>query len=228
MIRLFIGYDPREAVGTHVFTSSVIRHASMPVSITALHLPNLKGYSEQHEDGTNAFIYTRFLVPWLCDYTGWAIFADGADMLCRADIAELWSMREMGKAVQVVKHDYISQHTRKYIGTPMEAPNRHYDRKNWSSLMIMDCSSFLWRQMKPDTVARMTGAELHRFSWIPDDRIGALPPAWNHLVLEQPDDPDAKIVHYTLGVPGFDHYKYSPFSDEWRAELSTVTHADNG
>lgn len=225
MIRLFIGYDPREAVGTHVFTSSVIRNASRPVSVTSLHLPGLKGYSELHEDGTNAFIYSRFLVPWLCDYTGWAIFADGADMLCRADINELWDMRQMGKAVQVVRHDYISQYTRKYVGTPMEAPNRTYHRKNWSSLMLIDCSSFLWRQMNPDTVSKMTGADLHRFSWMPDERIGALPPEWNHLVMEQEHDQNAKIVHWTLGVPGFEHYRYAPFADEWRAELETVNFA---
>lgn len=225
MIRLFVGYDHRESVGTHVFISSVLNTCTMPVSITSLHLPNLAGYREQHEDGTNAFIYSRFLIPWLCDFSGWAIFADGADMLCRADLADLWKMRHMGKAVQVVKHNYISQHPRKYIGTPMEAPNRHYDRKNWSSLMIIDCSSFLWRQMRPDTVSRMTGAELHRFSWIPDDRIGDLPASWNHLVLEQEHDQDAKIAHFTLGVPGFDHYRYCPFAEEWRNELKRVNYA---
>lgn len=225
MIRLFVGYDERESVGTHVFSSSVIRQASLPVSITSLHLPNLKGYSEAHKDGTNAFIYSRFLVPWMCDYMGWAIFADGADMLCRADIAELWAMRTMGKAVQVVKHDYTSQYHTKYVGTKMEAPNRTYPRKNWSSLMIIDCSNFAWRQINPDTVSKMTGADLHRFSFIPDERIGELPPEWNHLVLEQPHDPDAKIVHYTLGVPGFKHYQYCPFAEEWRNELEKVTYA---
>jgi lipopolysaccharide biosynthesis glycosyltransferase len=39
------------------------------------------------------------------DYSGWAIFADG-DMVCQADISELWALRDDSKAVQVVKHDY--------------------------------------------------------------------------------------------------------------------------
>ncbi len=71
----------------------------------------------------------------------------------------------------------------------------------------------------------MTGAQLHRFSWIPDDRIGELPASWNHLVLEQEHDQDAKIAHFTLGVPGFDHYRYCPFAEEWRNELKRVNYA---
>lgn len=223
MIRLFIGYDEREAIGSHVFVTSVLRRASMPVQISYLHLPTLTGYIERHEDGSNAFIYSRFLIPWLCAYGGWAIFADGADMLCLADIADLWALREMGKAVQVVKHDYVTRHRRKYVGTAMESANQHYDRKNWSSLMIMDCSSFLWRNINPASVSRMTGAELHRFSWIPDDRIGALPPEWNHIVMEQEPNPRAKIVHYTLGIPGFQAYRDCEYAGEWRDALSAST-----
>jgi hypothetical protein len=37
------------------------------------------------------------------------------------------------KAVAVVKHDYKTKHRRKYIGTPLEADNADYPRKNWSS-----------------------------------------------------------------------------------------------
>jgi lipopolysaccharide biosynthesis glycosyltransferase len=223
VIRLFAGYDPRETVGFHVFSSSVVRRATQPVSITALHLPSLVGYTEKHTDGSNAFIYSRFLVPWLCEWKGFAIFADGSDMLCRADIAELWNLCDPMMAVQVVKHDYQTRFTKKYIGTKIEAKNEDYPRKNWSSLMVINCGHMAWRDITPKSVETMTGSQLHRFEFIPDRFIGELPTEWNHLVTENPHNPRAKIIHYTLGIPAFDYYRYSPHADHWRAELSELT-----
>ena len=105
MIPVFIGFDPREAVAYHVCANSIIRHASQPVAFTALALKNLADYTETHSDGSNQFIYSRFLVPHLMDYQGWAMFMDG-DMLVRDDIVKLWSLRDESKAVMVVKHGY--------------------------------------------------------------------------------------------------------------------------
>jgi hypothetical protein len=90
MIKIFIGFDPREAVAYHVCSNSLIRHASAPLSLTPLALPNLSGYQEMHSDGSNQFIYSRFLVPHLMGYQGWALFIDG-DMLLRDDVAKLWA-----------------------------------------------------------------------------------------------------------------------------------------
>lgn len=222
MIRLFAGYDPRETIGYHVFASSVIRRSSEPVSITALRLESLPGYTETHMDGSNAFIYSRFLVPWLCDWKGFAIFADGSDMLCRADIAELWALCDPLMAVQVVKHDYQTRFPRKYIGTKIETNNESYERKNWSSLMLINCAHRAWQEIIPAAVETMTGAQLHRFSFIPDRYIGELPGEWNRLVTEEPHDPKAKIIHYTLGIPAFDYYKYTPHADHWRGELAEL------
>lgn len=227
MIRLFTGHDDREAVGTHVFLSSVMRHTSTPVAWTPLHLPMLNGYRETHKDGTNAFIYTRFLIPYLCDYQGWALFVDGADMLLRADLAELWALRDNWKAVQVVKHDYHTQTLRKYVGTAMEADNRHYARKNWSSVMLMNCAHYVWRKLTPTTIQGMTGEELHTFRALGepefvDPIIGALPREWNHLVREYDYDTNAKLVHFTYGVPGFDYYRNDDYAAEWFAELARV------
>jgi lipopolysaccharide biosynthesis glycosyltransferase len=100
LIRIFTGFDQREAIGWHAFTQSLIERTSVPISITPL------AYEGLQKDGTNAFTYSRFLVPELCNFAGHAIFADGADMLCFADLSELWAMRDSKAAVQVVKHDY--------------------------------------------------------------------------------------------------------------------------
>ena len=224
MIPLYFGHDPRESIGTHVFMHSVMTRSSLPVSFVPLHLDNMKKfYKENHTDGTNAFIYSRFLIPYMQGYQGWAIFMDGADMLCQADIAELWALRDpFGKAVQVVKHDYKTKSNRKYIGTDMEAGNEDYPRKNWSSVMLINCSHFSWRQVTPDFVERATGQVLHHFSFMVDDEIGELPKEWNHIVSEEAPNPDAKLIHYSLGIPGFKHYEHCEYSDEWFNERGAM------
>lgn len=222
MIRIYTGFDPREEAGSHVFNSSVIHRATEPVSICHLHLPGLKkAYKGNQRDGTNAFIYTRFLIPYLSHWEGFALFVDGADMLCRADIAELWAHRDPHMAVQVVKHDYKTKSPRKYIGTKMEADNGDYPRKNWSSVMLINCAHYSWRRITPEAVEKMTGAQLHRFEFIEDRFIGDLPVEWNWLDEFGPNK-DAKLIHWTTGTPAFDHYKNAPHADEFRAQLARV------
>lgn len=224
MINLYFGHDPRESIGTHVFMHSVMTRSSEPVSFIPLHLDNMKKfYEEWHTDGTNAFIYSRFLIPYLQGYQGWAIFMDGADMLCQADIAELWALRDpWGKAVQVVKHDYTTKAKRKYVGTRMEADNEDYPRKNWSSVMLINCAHYSWRQVTPEFVQSSSGSILHRFAFMVDDEIGELPEEWNHIVTEQTPNPSAKLVHFSLGIPGFKHYSHCEFSDQWFNERANM------
>ena len=139
MLNLFVGFDPREEVGTHAFNSSVLAHTTKPVAITHLHKPMLEGTLGQlFDEGTNAFTKTRFLIPHLMSRKGWAIFMDGADMLCMGDLAELMDLADPYKAVQVVKHNYRTKAPRKYLGTQMEAENEDYPRKNWASLMLIN------------------------------------------------------------------------------------------
>ena len=227
VVRLVVGYDPLEAIGYHVFCSSVIRRSSLPLQITPLHLPNLADYDETHADGSNDFVYSRFLVPHLMGYEGFAIFADGADMLCRSDIADLWRMRDSLKAVQVVQHEYTTTSRRKYVGTSMEAPNASYPRKNWSSLMLINCAHYGWRSMGPGRLSAMTGTDLHRFSFLDERSIGELPATWNWLVREYPYEDGAQIAHFTLGIPAFAHYSADEYASEWWDEWHEVKgHAD--
>lgn len=211
-IRLFIGYDHREAIGAWVFLQSLRDTTDHPVSVTMI------GSKVVERDGTNAFIYSRFLVPYLCGYKGHAIFLDGADMLLRADLSDLWALRNE-KAVQVVMHDYKTKHPRKYIGTELEAPNESYPCKNWSSVTIWNCDHEYNRRLTPEFVEASQGPYLHRFMWLEHDHIGSLPADWNHLVGEYPENPAAKLVHYTLGVPGFQHYAKCEYAQEWRDTL---------
>ena len=214
MIPVFIGYDPREAIAYHVCSNSIIRHSSQPVTIAPLALNILKDYNETHTDGSNHFIYSRFLVPHLMGYKGWAIFMDG-DMILRDDIAKLWELRDETKAVQVVKHDYRTKLAEKYLG----AKNENYPRKNWSSVILWNCGHPANAGVTPEFIQNSTGAQVHRFTWLDDSLVGELPLEWNWLDIEYDHNPNAKLVHYTLGTPCFHEFAdQGDFSDEWHRE----------
>jgi lipopolysaccharide biosynthesis glycosyltransferase len=212
-IPVFVGYDPREAIAYHTCVNSIIRNASKPVAIIPVALNLFKDYDETHTDGSNHFIYTRFLVPHLMNYNGHAIFIDG-DMIVRGDIVELWEMRNSYMDVQVVKHDYKTKMPVKYLG----ARNEDYPRKNWSSVILWNCNSFPNRRLTPEFIQHATGSELHRFSWLDDERIGELPKEWNWLPDEYGPNPEAKLLHYTLGTPCFHEFADTPQGNEWHRE----------
>jgi lipopolysaccharide biosynthesis glycosyltransferase len=209
-INLFVGFDPREAVAYHVFCSSIIQNTSVPVQITPLVLSQLKEFNETHDDRSNDFVYSRFLTPYLTDFKGWAIFADG-DMVCQGDLKELIDMADPSKAVMVVKHDYQTKATQKYLGNI----NEDYPRKNWSSVILWNCDHPKHKILTPDFVSKQTGKFLHRFSWLDDQDIGELPLEWNWLASEYRVNREAKLIHFTLGTPCFKDYKNSDMADIW-------------
>jgi len=221
MIPIFIGYDPREAIVFHVCSNSIIRHASQPISIIPLALNLFKDYKETHKDGSNAFIYSRFLVPYLTGYKGYAIYIDG-DMIIKDDIVKLWELRDMLKDVQVVKHDYKTRMPIKYLNSK----NEDYPRKNWSSVIIWNCFTAANRILTPEYIMRATGSHLHRFQWLNDEMIGELPIEWNWLPDEFGPNLNAKLLHYTLGAPSFNEFKNTYMSEDWHAEHSLTLHCE--
>lgn len=214
---MVVGFDQREAVAYHTFTQSVIEKTSTPVSFIPLAINSLKDYEETHTDKSNDFIYSRFLTPYLKNFSGWAIFADG-DMVCQSDIKELWNLKDESKAILVVKHDYKTKAQKKYLGNK----NENYPRKNWSSLILWNCSHPKHKILTPDFIAKQSGKYLHRFSWLDDDEIGILPIEWNWLAIEYPENMQAKLIHYTLGTPCFRDYANSDMSDIWHETYKRV------
>ena len=212
-IPVFVGYDPREAIAYHVCANSIIRNASAPVAIIPVALNLFTDYKETHGDNSNHFVYTRFLVPYLMDFRGRAIFIDG-DMVVRGDVIELYESLQTAHDVAVVKHDYKTRMPVKYMG----APNEDYPRKNWSSVIVWDCQSYPNRRLTPDFVQKQPGSFLHRFAWIDDDRIQALPPEWNWLPDELGENTEAKLLHYTLGTPCFREFADTTQAAEWHKE----------
>jgi len=203
LVRIFIGYDPRERAATNVLIDSLYQGSSKPLAITPLVTPQLEaqGLFQRQRDPrqSTAFSFTRFLVPYLMGYRGWAIFMD-CDMLCRGDIADLWRLRDETFALLCVQHEHVPQEQVKFLGEPQSA----YPKKNWSSLMLLNCGRCT--ALTPEYVNRASGLELHRFHWLAGDHeIGALPEGWNHLVDVQDRDraPDSTLLHWTLGGPWF-------------------------
>jgi lipopolysaccharide biosynthesis glycosyltransferase len=217
-INIIVGFDQREAIAYHVFCQSILEKTSRPVRFLPLVQSALSGYEELHSDGSNAFIYTRFLSPWLMNYEGWVIFADG-DMVCTDDIQKLWQLRDPNKAIQVVKHNYLTKAYTKYLGSK----NENYPRKNWSSVILWNCAHPKNRQLTPQFVQRKNGNFLHRFQWLNDAEIGELPKEWNWLATEYEPNPDAKLIHYTLGTPCFSEYSNADMAEYWHEVFKKTT-----
>ena len=210
-IRVFVGYDPREAIAYHVFCQSLIEHSSSPLTITPLALKHLATkYSECHKDGSNQFIYSRFLVPFLSGFQGISLFFDG-DMVIETDVHEILDHLDPSNAVHVVKHDYQTKHPIKYFGNK----NENYPRKNWSSVIVFNNEHPSNKILQPDFVSIQSGSYLHRFSWLADHEIGEIPMKFNWLVNEYPKSDLAELLHYTLGIPCLKGFNQCDSADRW-------------
>jgi hypothetical protein len=184
---------------------------------------NLKGiYDRARSDiESTDFSLSRFIVPYLCNYEGWAIFMD-CDMICKGDIVELARYMTLAsrwsQAVQLVKHSYAPRETSKFLG----AIQTSYEKKNWSSLMIFN--NALCRNLTPEAVNTQPGLWLHQFKWTTDEKIGSIPKVWNYLVGEENQcaPGEARLVHFTKGTPCFPEYQECEFSEEWRQELKAM------
>jgi hypothetical protein len=221
-IRIYTGFDQREAVGWHVCLQSIIERTDRQVEIIPL-TQQLGRRLGVGTDGTNAFTKLRFLVPYLCGFRGWALFIDCADMLLLTDIAELWNLKDPQYDVMVVKHEYSTKHPIKYLGQP----NLDYPAKNWSSVMLLSCGNHPWRKITPEYVGKSSGQHLHRFEFLKPDRIGDLPNEWNHIVGENEPNPKAKLAHFSIGIPGWKRYSQWEHADKWRETLESANHLEH-
>lgn len=218
MIRIFIGWDKQEAVSYHVLCHSILKRASLPVQITPLNRANMRFFERPRgaHDSTD-FSISRFLVPFLCGYRGWALFMD-CDMLCLGDVADFApyasAFNGYGETARVVKHDYTPADAQKFLGRE-QAP---YTNKNWSSVMLFN--NDMCQALTLDYVNTAPGLAMHQFNWCKPHQVGALPKEWNYLVGEanQCEPEDAKLIHFTRGTPCFPEYADCEFADKWRSE----------
>jgi|TARA_B110000211_G_scaffold64426_1_gene73991 hypothetical protein len=222
MINIFIGYDNKEKVAFNVLSYSILKNSTKPVAITPVYLNNIKDdfIRERNQLSSTEFSFSRFVIPHLMNYQGWALFMD-CDMLMKADVSELWRLRDDKYAVQVCKHDYVPKTQTKFLGQTQTA----YPKKNWSSFMLMNCKKCT--QLTPDYVNKASGLELHQFKWLESDElIGELPIEWNWLADEYEYKEDVKNIHYTEGGPYFKDYKNTDYAIDWFNDYKETTAID--
>lgn len=233
MIRVFIGYDPREHAAYDVCAHSLARHSSEPVHVTKLARGPLEqqGWFWRKHMLTNGqridlqdqkpfstdFSFTRFLVPALQDYQGWALFLD-CDFLINGDIAKLFAEHcDPNIAAYCVKHHHEPPEGLKMDGQAQQ----RYRRKNWSSLVLWNCGHPSNARLTVENVNARPGSWLHAFSWLDDHEIGALPADWNFLVGWDPMpnwEGHPRGIHYTEGGPWFQHCQDVQYADLWKKE----------
>jgi hypothetical protein len=229
-LRVFVGFDNAETVAYHVLCNSIIKRATIPVTISPVSSHTYEKFYYRNRDAlqSNDFSFTRWLVPYLSNYEGISVYMD-CDMLMMDDIYNL--IREVRKineihydwAVACVKHEHHPKSTTKYLDRPQTA----YEKKNWSSFMVMNNTHC--RVLSPTYVQEATGLNLHQFKWLDsENRIAALPSRWNHLVDydQKLDLSEISVLHYTEGGPWFDHYKDCGYANIWRSEYHSSVYSE--
>ena len=218
-LRVYVGWDSREDIAYQTCKQSITDTASVPVEIIPLKLKDLRDknrlyWREQDKLASTEFTFTRFLVPELMQHTGWALFID-CDFVALADVKKLFDQRNDKYAVMCAHHDYTPTSATKMDGKAQSV----YPRKNWSSMMLINCGHPSNRVLTKELVNDPTvgGKYFHRFSWLEDHEIGKISHEWNWLVgwYKEPQDGTPKFLHYTEGGPWFDQYYNCEYASEY-------------
>ena len=255
---IYIGYDPREHEAVRVLQYTIHKHQKNNINTKTLNLLNLrrsglyrraphidstcwatgseeKPYMKDCFDGrpfSTDFSFSRFLVPMLNNYEGYALFMD-CDMYFRTNPISLFDFTQQPDqqqyAVWVVKHvDQPKEKTKMY-----GCPQTSYSKKNWSSFILWNCGHPANHNLTVDDVNTKPGSWLHSFSWLQEDQIGSLDESWNFLDNHSDEKIIPKNVHFTTGGPWFSNWTPKrdidqTYSDEWKRikEQSVSEHSN--
>jgi lipopolysaccharide biosynthesis glycosyltransferase len=221
-MKVFVGYDTREDIAYQVCKHSIV--SKQPeADVRPLKQQELRdaGWYTRSVDklASTEFTFTRFLIPELTNFNGWALFMD-SDMILTTDIQELFDQADDKYAVMCVQHDYTPKEGTKMDGQVQTV----YPRKNWSSVVLWNCGHPSNKIVTTDLVNNesTTGKYLHRFSWLKNEEIGELDHTWNYLVGVYDDIETPKLIHYTEGGPWFENYRDCEFHQLWKDELQDM------
>ena len=214
--QVYIGWDSREDEAFRTLRYSIKKHCPI-ADVHAIVQSELRQdgiYTRQPNlDESTEFSLTRFIIPYLMNYEGWAVFLD-CDMLVTTNIMELFELADPKCAVQVVKHNYTPHQKIKMDGKKQT----NYEKKNWSSVMLFNCGHEKNKNLTVEVINSVNPAFLHRFWWLDSTDTGELPVDWNFLVEWYKPFPDnilPKNIHWTLGGPWFDNYKDTDYAEIW-------------
>lgn len=217
-LRIYVGWDSREDIAYQVCKLSLEANASRPLDVRPIRQEEVRAQGLYTKDrdplASTEFTYTRFLVPTLAGFRGWALFCD-CDFLWLGDVAQLFALADDRYAAMCVHHDHRPTETTKMDGCTQTV----YPRKNWSSMVLWNCGHPANAGLTADVVNRESGAYLHRFQWLDDALIGAVPETWNWLegwCAKPADAAPPNVIHYTRGGPWFDNWQDVDYGQEWR------------
>ncbi len=208
-MKIFIGYESEYPEAYAVCKESILRfndkHEIIPLVKDDLEKQGI--YTRKFQGESTEFAFTRFLVPYLCDYKGFALFCDG-DFLWRQDPDTLLEYRDYS-CVQVVKHPVfgIEQYVKMH-----DKINKPYPKKYWSSLMYFDNSRCT--KLTPEVVNTASAGYLHGMEWA--THIGDIPAIYNALINYYDFGTRARAVHFTDGGPWQGIESHVLYSYEWK------------
>ena len=225
--KIFIGYDKNERISAYTLAHSIQRNASGLVDITFLDKNKINGYKRpRHELDSTDFSISRFAVPYICGYKGYAIFMD-CDCVVLGDIYDLWRLKESDDPALWCVHQkfYTPKEEVKFLGNIQTC----YSFKNWSSVMLFNNEKCTNLTLEALNNINLSGLYFHTFRWLSARAvIGTIPPEWNILigVHDIPDNP--KLLHYTSGGPYFRQYKNCETAGIWIEEFKDLAYATDG
>ena len=208
-LKIYIGYDSRQdkdPLGKGIINppyevcKASIRKYNTEVDIIPLKLDELikKGIYSREKDplASTEFTYSRFLVPFLNKFEGTALFCD-SDFLWQTDIANILNYYDTDYSIMCCQHQYIPSNETKMDGLKQTI----YPRKNWSSLMLFNCSDQDCKKLTPEVINNQSPKYLHRMNWTIDNKIGSIPLEYNWLEGDYGNIIDPKAIHFTNGGP---------------------------
>lgn len=143
------------------------------------------------------FTFSRWLVPWLCDYQGHAVFMD-SDVAVTGDIVELFESCEGWDGREV----FVNQKQPEF---------------EWPSVMVFN--NALCKVLTPEFVQDESNA-CYGFQWAKS--VGHFPEEWNHCVNVEAPNIDAKLYHYTQGIPYWPEVRGAQEDTFWWQEWELV------
>lgn len=208
-LKVFIGYDSRQdkdPLGKNIINppyevcKASIRNYNTNVQIIPIKLDELiqVGVYSREKDplASTEFTYSRFLVPYLSNFKGISLFCD-SDFLWQTDITDVLKYFDSKYSVMCCQHDYTPSTSTKMDGLVQTV----YPKKNWSSLMLFNCSDRDCKNLIPDVINNESPKYLHRMEWTSEDKIGKIPLEYNWLEGEYDSSISPKAIHFTDGGP---------------------------
>jgi len=224
---IYIGYDPNNGndLAWEVCKRSILENTKYPDELNIIKLDKLElqelGYYKRNDTGidkgSNNFTYTKFFIPFLNNYKGYALFCD-SDFIWKSDVYEFIEQNINDEyAISCVKHKCYTK--KKCLGNQkMDGQiQRWYPRKNWTSLILFNCANVKCKLLDFPLLNKANPRWLQGLQWASsfdekmekdieseiDHNIGSLSYHYNFLFGYYKDIDNAKAIHLTEGGPWF-------------------------